>query len=38
MTKQAYEWAQAALIVTGMLVFLVGLAVLVVDSATRMGV
>jgi len=36
MSKAAYEWAQAALITTGAIIFIIWLAVLVWDSATRM--
>jgi hypothetical protein len=36
MSRQAYAWAQAALITAGALVFIIGLAFLVWDSATRM--
>ncbi len=36
MSRNTYEWAQAALITAGALIFLAGLAVLVWDSAVRM--
>lgn len=38
MSRQTYEWCVTGLITAGALVFLAGLAVLVWDSAIRMGV